>query len=412
VGSGPLRWNDRGRHGGRRVRGRVRKRFGSHPDYSAVDRGYVTAEPHSRCAFPHRPHGGRGLSRSGRRGRCRLRAAQGRRRTRRRWDGTRRRQLLCRRGLDAWGGRSHSRRSGQRRRRRRRRNHTGLGRDVSDPRRRIDRGGRCGRHRLRSGRRRGGRDRLRLGSGRSRHRCDRRGDLRSRRLRVRRRRGARRRNGSRRRYRLRSRRRRNLRRVDAGRRIGRAGDTHRQEGRRINVALVLFGVPDPELQVGTAHLRVAARADGPDRVAFGYRRPLADPDRPELRERHGPAVRGQDRHRLPAAGHGPGERDRACRRRVDRLPGGAADVDSTVLPGRIRMGGIERIGKEDRAGGGPGPRRGGPGEGKRSCEHKQESEHERPPTSLSVLITRESNQGRDPVGRCQYWLLFRHRVER
>jgi hypothetical protein len=95
------------------------------------------------------------------------------------------------------------------------------------------------------------------------------------------------------------------------------------------------------VDVGTVDLRVAGRADGPDRVSLGDGRVLADCDRTEVRERDGEAVRGRDRDGVPRAGDGAGERDRSGRGSQHGLAGAGADVDPPVLPTRVRMVRIE-----------------------------------------------------------------------
>jgi hypothetical protein len=263
-------------------------------------------------------------------------------------------------------GPGHRRRRRHRSRDRRRRRHCGRrGRGCSG-RRRSD-----GRVR-RSSRRRG-----RL-SGRGR------GDLRRRRGR-RRRRCRRGRGGHRGNRHRRSRPR--LCRIDGRHSRDGVGSAWRQEPDRVDVALVLVCVPNSQLHVRPAHLGISAGTDRPDAVAFGNRRPLGDPDRSELGERDRPAVRGQDRHRLPTPRHGAGEGHDASGRGTNRFAGGASDVDAAVLAGGVGVHGVEREREQDGAARRPGPGRGRSDEREGSDKHEQESTHGDHLWLLSILIT-------------------------
>jgi hypothetical protein len=160
-----------------------------------------------------------------------------------------------------------------------------------------------------------------------------------------------------------------------GDRAGRGNSAIRQQRQRIDVALILVCVTDAELDVGTVHLGVAARADRPDAVALGDRRALGNRDRPQLRERHRPLVRGQDRHRLAAARNRAGEGDHPGSRSEHRLPRLTADVDSPMLASRVRVCRVERERKEDRPVRRPRPRSCRPDGDQRGRENE---EHEDP----------------------------------
>lgn len=147
--------------------------------------------------------------------------------------------------------------------------------------------------------------------------------------------------------------------ADHDRARARVGTTRREERRRVDVSLILVGVPNPELHVGATHLGVATRADRPDAVTFGDRHALGHGGRPELRERHRPAVGRQDGDRPSAPGHRSGERHRAGGGRLDRLSRRAADIESAMLSTRIGMRGIERVPEQDRPARRPRPRVGG-----------------------------------------------------
>jgi hypothetical protein len=56
-----------------------------------------------------------------------------------------------------------------------------------------------------------------------------------------------------------------------------------------------------------------------------------------MQQRHRIAVRGPNRQRLAAAGHGTGEADRPRRRCAHRRVRGSTDVDPTVLAACIRV---------------------------------------------------------------------------
>ena len=147
------------------------------------------------------------------------------------------------------------------------------------------------------------------------------------------------------------------RRRDRSRRRGRA---RRQEAERVDIALVLRGDPDTEVDVGLRQLGVATRPDGADDSPLRERSTLLDRDRAEVRERDGIAVERRDRDALAGRRNGAGEGDDARRGREDRRPCLAADVDAAVLPGRVRVRGVERERLQHRAVDRPRPRlRGG-----------------------------------------------------
>jgi hypothetical protein len=86
------------------------------------------------------------------------------------------------------------------------------------------------------------------------------------------------------------------RRGENGRRSGRRARPSRQKRSGIDVSLRLRGNANAEMDVGLRELRLAARADRPDGVAFGDGGVRRDRDRAEMRERHGVAVRRLDGH--------------------------------------------------------------------------------------------------------------------
>ncbi|HZQ80992.1 MAG TPA: hypothetical protein VFB25_03330 [Gaiellaceae bacterium] len=129
-----------------------------------------------------------------------------------------------------------------------------------------------------------------------------------------------------------------------------------------------------------------ARADRPDRVAFGDDSILRHRDRPKVRERDGIAVGGRDRDRLAGARHRAGERDR---------PGGGSgndgaevsgDIDAAMLPTCIRVRGIEVELLQNVAARGPGP-----GLGRRRGEKRGQDRDEEYTTHRHHLVVRREN---------------------
>jgi hypothetical protein len=129
----------------------------------------------------------------------------------------------------------------------------------------------------------------------------------------------------------------------------------RQERQGIEITLVLRRQPHAQVDVRLIDLAVAARPDRPDRRAFRHRRVPGHADRAEMSERDGVSVERLDRDALSRrrnrAGEGDGSRSRCEHRRTFR----AFDVDAPMLPGGIRMGGIELKGAEHRTAGRPCP---------------------------------------------------------
>jgi hypothetical protein len=199
--------------------------------------------------------------------------------------------------------------------------------------------------------------------------------LRRRRGRLSRRRAARRHGRGRQRYRHGCRRRR----CDCGRRqrfgLRRGGGRRRdgpwrQERQRIDVALLLRRRAQTEVDVRLRMIRHAARPDGADDGALCDRSPALDGDRAEVHERRRVTERCLDRDRLAAGRHGSGECHDALSGREHVRPGRRAEVDTAVLPARIRMGTIEREGTKD-----------GPVDGPRPClrrrrEHESAERHD------------------------------------
>jgi hypothetical protein len=279
-------------------------------------------------------------------------------------------------------GGSRSRQRGARRSRR-----LGVGDFDGCARRRTPRHPRC----RRGGRRRNGRRGDR--GGRPHRHGDRRGDRHeqrrggSRRNRARGRRRVRReQNGWRGYGRRRSRFDRRRRRAALGRRLClRPGGQH---GQWIEVALILRGDPQAQMDVRLRELRVAARSDRADRVPLADRCALLRDDRAEVRERHRVTVGRRDGEGFARRWDRAGERDRPRGGRQHGVTRLGTDVDPTVLPGRVRAPGVEHERLQNGAVDRPRPRAGDGREsehGDGGQEHEQETpdrrghRHETPP---------------------------------
>jgi hypothetical protein len=173
-----------------------------------------------------------------------------------------------------------------------------------------------------------------------------------------------------------------------GRRCGsgsRRGRSRRQQRERVEVPLGLVGAPDAEVHVRLRKLALARRTDAADDIALCNTHPVGDRDRAEMRQRDGIAVGGGDGHALAGGRDGPGERDRPGRRRDDRCVRGGADVDSSVLPGGVRMRRIEDERLEHRPVGGPGPGPRDRCEMKRSGDRREQCSAHGLPLELGLL---------------------------
>jgi hypothetical protein len=95
---------------------------------------------------------------------------------------------------------------------------------------------------------------------------------------------------------------------------------------------------NPEMNIGIGVLRVAARAELGDRVAFVDRRALLDSQGAEVREGDRVSARGCDRQTEPVRRNGAREGHRAAGRGANRLASICADVDAAVLAARVGVG--------------------------------------------------------------------------
>jgi hypothetical protein len=144
-------------------------------------------------------------------------------------------------------------------------------------------------------------------------------------------------------------------------------------------------------------LRLSARAGRADDGALDDGGSLGHVDRPEVDQRDGETVRGQDRHRQAVRRHGPCERDRSRRRRANGLGPRAGHVDAAMLAGRVGVA-RRREGPEDGPLERPRPRSG------RRCDRERERHHDarhdhphRALTSLESMLVLLSVLIRDNV---------------
>jgi hypothetical protein len=91
------------------------------------------------------------------------------------------------------------------------------------------------------------------------------------------------------------------------------------------------------MHVGDGKLRVTTRTDVADYVALFDGGAPPNASRTEMRQSHGKAVGGLDRHGLPTDRNRPGERDGPCRGRRDGRTGRCSDVDPAVLSRGVRV---------------------------------------------------------------------------
>jgi hypothetical protein len=235
----------------------------------------------------------------------------------------------------------------------------------------------------------------------------RRGDRRRRRRRRRHRRG--RRWGFRRGCRHHGRRRRGSRGVARRRRGVSRRRSRRQEAERIDVALFVRGRTHAELEVRLAHPGIVRRSDRPDAVALGDSRALLDRDRPQMRERHRPTVRGLDRHDPAALRHRAREGGDPGRGRDYRFAERARDVDAPVLPRCVRTLRVERERLQHDAGDRPRPGASSGRAGERKHQDKQGAAHGRP---LGCLGGERLCHRREAGLRCQKRLQTCHKEPR
>jgi hypothetical protein len=170
----------------------------------------------------------------------------------------------------------------------------------------------------------------------------------------------------------------------------------------IDVALVVARDADTEVHVRIREIGLAARADRADHRCLVQPCPSLDADRAEMHERQRVAERSLDRHRLPTRRNGPGERDHTRGGCVHRGTAARAEVNPSVLSGRIRVSTVERERAQHRPVDGPRPRlRGRHGQHARRDERQNQGS----PHDLLLVASFENDATvARPVVRCQYWL--------
>ena len=137
---------------------------------------------------------------------------------------------------------------------------------------------------------------------------------------------------------------------------GRSGHTHGQEAHRVEIPLRVGGKPNTKVDVGAVDFRIARWAECPDAVACCDRRALCHGDRAEVDERHGIAVGREDCDALTVRRHRSGECHAPGYRSLNRTSRRPTDIDTPMLPGRIRMRRVERERRKHDTINGPHPR--------------------------------------------------------
>jgi hypothetical protein len=180
---------------------------------------------------------------------------------------------------------------------------------------------------------------------------------------------------------------------------------------RIEVAVRVVGGAHPEMHVRPRDLGIARGADAADDRSLRDGVVLRDRDRAEMRERHGEAVRRDDRDGPAGARDRAGERHRPRCRGAHRLRCTTRDVDAAVLAGRVRMRVVEAEALDDGTvrRPGPGPRDGG--REKRGHDRGEKQATHRHHPLLSVERTCVPTVGR-VVRCCQTRLQSCHKVPR
>jgi hypothetical protein len=125
------------------------------------------------------------------------------------------------------------------------------------------------------------------------------------------------------------------------RRRDRRGRLSRQERQRIDVALVVRGLAEPEVDERVGALDGPRGADAPDDRALADLRAARYGDRAEVDERRRVPERGLDRNGLAAPRDRSGEGDDPARRRTHVGAARGAEVDTAMLPGGVRVRTVE-----------------------------------------------------------------------
>jgi hypothetical protein len=175
--------------------------------------------------------------------------------------------------------------------------------------------------------------------------------------------------------------------VRDGRRPGRRRcDAGRQQGQRIDVALRIARDSRAEVHVRNGQVDDAARTDRPNHRRFSHERAARYSDRPEVDESRRVSKRRLDRHGLPSRRNRSGERHHTLYWGEDRAAAGRAEVDTSVLAGRVRVRVVEAEWAQHRAVDGPGPGLRSR-DGKRTRANDQDCKSPHCSSLLPMLIT-------------------------
>ena len=129
----------------------------------------------------------------------------------------------------------------------------------------------------------------------------------------------------------------------------------RQQRQRIDVALRIAGHARAEVHVWIGQVDDAARTDCAHHRRFSDECAARHSDRPEVDERGRVAERRLDRHRLPTRRNRSGERHHTLYGSEHRAAARRAEVDTSVLAGRVRVRVVEPEGAQHRSVDGPRP---------------------------------------------------------
>lgn len=119
------------------------------------------------------------------------------------------------------------------------------------------------------------------------------------------------------------------------------GRARRKEAQRVEVTLLVGREADAEIDVRLGDVDGPARSHRADGRALGDRLAALHGDRSEVQEGGGMSFARLDRHGLAAVGDDSGERHDARDGSHDRRPRRSAEVDATVLTGRVRVCPVE-----------------------------------------------------------------------
>jgi hypothetical protein len=167
----------------------------------------------------------------------------------------------------------------------------------------------------------------------------------------------------------------------------------RKQAERVDVAVLVGGDSNAEVDVGFRQLGLAARTDRPDRFPLHDGHALGHGHGPEVDERHRVAVGGRDCDGPSATRDGAREGHGARHRRDDVSARGTADVDPAVLARGVRIA-PEREWLQYRPVHGPGPGVRGHCAGQdRETDREQDSNAFHRPLPVVCLVNGDSLAG-------------------